>query len=394
MKQARTQDRLIFKISLLSISLFFMLPQAISPALPLMYHAFPGVNHAGVELLSTIPNIGVVVGLLLNPLTIKWIGQKITIMTGLVMMIFTGILPMLASQYMPIFISRFLLGVGVGLFTSLAVSLIPQFYSDDENELATMVGLQSVMASVGIAIASFVMSYLVTLSWHAAFVVYFLGVPSLILFGIFVPLKKQGKEAKQSQHQSQFKAAINSHSVLIAVLMFFIYVFYMTISFKLPSFVVEQKLGNVSALSVLNGFLSLVAIPVGGSFGFLYKRLHDKMFPLTFLVLTVGFLIVSFAPNFVILVVGTLLIGIGFGLIVPYMYNWLDWSVPKPAINLATTIVLVFINVGAAVSPMIIDAISHTPKAAMVASGIFYALLMIYALLHYSRAHRVFKKAN
>lgn len=43
------QNKAIFKVSLLSISLFLMMAPQISSALPLMYHAFPGVNEAGFK---------------------------------------------------------------------------------------------------------------------------------------------------------------------------------------------------------------------------------------------------------------------------------------------------------------------------------------------------------
>lgn len=59
----QTKDKLIFKVSLLSISLFLMMAPQISSALPLMYHVFPGIDKAGVETLSTVPNFGIVVGL-------------------------------------------------------------------------------------------------------------------------------------------------------------------------------------------------------------------------------------------------------------------------------------------------------------------------------------------
>lgn len=41
------QDRFIFKASLLSISLFLMMAPQIASALPLMYHAFKGVQAVG-----------------------------------------------------------------------------------------------------------------------------------------------------------------------------------------------------------------------------------------------------------------------------------------------------------------------------------------------------------
>lgn len=389
MKEKRTQDHLIFKVSLLSISIFLMMAPAISPALPLMYHAFPGINQAGVETLATIPNIGIVIGLLISPFLIKIIGEKATILSGLILTLLAGTFPMYATAYTPILVSRFLIGAGIGLFNSLAVSLIPQFYGDDEEKLATMVGFQNVMGGLGAAVASFLISYLITISWHAAFAIYFLVIPAFILFTIFVPLPHAVKS--NSKHNKD-RQTINGKVILISVLMFLIFLFYMPVSFKLPALVVEEKLGNVSELSILTGILNLVSIPVGASFGFFFKKLHDKVFPIGFMIVAISFAIITFAPNFAILASGNLLLGIGFGLAVPYMYNWLDWSVPQNSVNLATTIVLVLVNVGCAVSPMILNAVTSNAKSVMLISTTFFVLFTIYAFAHYFRVHSVSSK--
>lgn len=387
MNEKRTQDHLIFKVSLLSISIFLMMAPAISPALPLMYHAFPGVDRAGVETLSTIPNIGIVIGLLISPFLIRFLGEKITILTGLIVTLLAGTFPMYNDVYSLILISRFLIGLGIGLFNSLVVSLIPQFYGDNEEKLATMVGFQNVMGGLGAAIASFLISYLVTISWHAAFAIYFLVIPVFILFTIFVPLPKP-KHTASGQKQPKPKQTVNSKVILIAVLMFFIFMFYMPVSFKLPALVVQEKLGTVSELSLLTGILNLISIPVGASFGFFFKKLHDKIFPVGFLIVTIGMLIITFATNFAILALGNLILGIGFGLAVPYMYNWLDWSAPENSVNLATTIVLVLVNVGCAISPMVINTIAPSAKIAFVIVSIFFACFTAYAFIHYLRVHK------
>lgn len=386
MNEKRTQDHLIFKVSLLSISIFLMMAPTISLALPLMYHAFPGIDKAGVETLSTIPNIGIVIGLLISPFLIKFVGEKITILTGLVVTLLAGTFPMYATAYVPILISRFLIGAGIGLFNSLAVSLIPQFYNNNEDEMATMIGFQNIMGGLGAAAASFLISWLVTISWHAAFAIYFLVIPVLILFTLFVPLPREKKTS--GNKKSKEKQTINGKVVLIAILMFLIFLFFMPVSFKLPALVVQEKLGSITALSLLTGILNLVSIPVGASFGFFYKQLHDKIFPIGFLIVTVGLLIITFAPDFAILACGNLILGIGFGLAVPYMYNWLDWSAPQNSINLATTIVLVLVNVGCAVSPMVINAITDSAKVAFIIVSVFFACFTVYAFVHYMRVHK------
>lgn len=103
-------------------------------------------------------------------------------------------------------------------------------------------------------------------------------------------------------------------------------------------------------------------------------------------------LLITFAPNFAILASGNLLLGIGFGLAVPYMYNWLDWSAPQNSVNLATTIVLVLVNVGCAVSPMILNAVTSNAKSVMLISTTFFVLFTIYAFAHYFRVHSVSSK--
>lgn len=381
MKGKSPQDQLIFKISLLSISIFLMMAPAIAPALPLMYRAFPGVDRAGVEMLSTIPNIGIVIGLLISPFLIKLMGEKPTILAGLVVTLLAGTFPMYATAYTPILISRFLIGAGIGLFNSLAVSLIPQFYSSNEEELATMVGYQNVMGSLGAALASFLISWLLTISWHAAFAIYFLVIPVLILFILFVPLPSSKQKKNNVTKKTKEKQTINGKVVLISALMFFIFLFYMPMSFKIPALVVQEKLGTVSEVSALTGVLNLVGIPIGASFGFFFKKLHDKIFPL-------GFFLIALASNFIMLSVGCLILGIGFGLGVPYMYNWLDWSAPVNSINLATTIVLVLVNVGCAISPMIINAITSNARTGLLISAIFFTCFSIYAICHYLRVHK------
>lgn len=391
------KDKAIFKVSLLSISLFLMMAPQIASALPVMYKAFPGVSKAGVESLATVPNFGIILGLVVSPFLVRLFGEKTTIILGLLLTVLAGTFPMYASQYGPILVSRFLIGLGIGLFNSLAVSLIPQFYNGGEEEMATMIGYQNVMGSVGAAISSFLISYLVTISWHAAFVIYFLVIPSLILFTLFVPLPK--KQADVASKQKKGKQRINGKVCLIAGLMFLIFLFYMPMSYKLPTLIVEEHLGSSSTPALVAGISTLISIPIGASFGFFFKKLHDKIFPVGFAIVTLGFLITTFAGNLAMLFAGVIVLGFGFGLGVPYMYNWLDWAAPEGSVNLATTIVLVLVNLGCSVSPTVVDALSGltgstSSRAAMLVSTIFFALITVYAYIHYLKVHRVAVKTE
>ena len=393
------QNKAIFKVSLLSISLFLMMAPQISSALPLMYHAFPGVNETGVQTLSTIPNFGIVAGLFLSPFLVRLFGEKATIITGLVVTLITGTFPMYSDNYTMILISRFLIGAGIGLFNSLAVSLIPQFYKSDEDELAKMIGYQNVMGSVGAAIASFLVSYLVTISWHAAFAIYFLVIPALILFTLFVPLSSNKAKGTVKENKQHAKQKINNKVILISALMFLIFTFYMPFSYTLPSLIISKGLGTASTSALITGLSTLVSIPIGASFGFFFKKIHDKILPLGMSLVTLGLLLIALSPNIIVLFIAVIILGFGFGIAVPYMYNWLDWAAPEGSVNLGTTIVLVLVNIGCFLSPTIVDAISNalgmgSPEGIMLLSAGAYLLLTAYAFTHYLRVHRFQAKTN
>ncbi|WP_286822527.1 hypothetical protein [Lactobacillus sp. UBA5813] len=54
---------------------------------------------------------------------------------------------------------------------------------------------------------------------------------------------------------------------------------------------------------------------------------------------------------------------------------------------MATTIVLVLVNVGCAVSPIVLNAITPNAKTCLMISGILFAIFTVYALIHYLRVH-------
>lgn len=89
----------IFKISLLAISLFIMLPGIIGPALPLMEKTFSEIPKVQVELLTTIPNFGEIFGLLLNPWPVRKIGPKRVILLGLGLGGIAGSLPIFINNF-------------------------------------------------------------------------------------------------------------------------------------------------------------------------------------------------------------------------------------------------------------------------------------------------------
>ena len=382
----------LFKCALLSISLLLMIAPQISSVLPLMYSSFPQVSRAAVETLSTIPNIGIVVGLIISPFLIKLIGTKPTVMAGLAVALLAGTYPIYGTSYTPILISRFLLGAGIGLFNSLAVSLLSKFYQGDE--LSTMLGFQNSMGSVGAAVFSFCVGLLAVLGWHATFAIYLVSLPIILLFGLVVSLpNEKSSETNTGAPAAKEENKINGSVVEISLIMFFMYVFFMPMTFKLPQLATTQRIANVSQIAFVSSVATLVGIPVGMCYGYLKKKLQDLILPIGLLLQVVGLLALAYASNLPVLVIAVIVLGTGFGLSVPYIFNWLDETAPQNSVNFATTITLVLVNVGCAASPTIIDWLGSSlgngsPRADMTMAGVGMAILFCYSLIHYFKVKK------
>lgn len=165
-----------------------------------------------------------------------------------------------------------MLVIGVGVYNSLAVSLIMSIYRNDNEEVNKLFGYQNIMNNSGYIIAALAISYLITLSWHAVFLVYAFALPILFLFQYFVKVpKKKQKEVAHASFKQKFPLTI----VWIGILIFLIFIFYMALAYKLPSFIVDFHLGSESTSSLMMALIGFMGIPCGLIFNWLYQRIRQ-----------------------------------------------------------------------------------------------------------------------
>ena len=65
----------------------------------------------------------------------------------------------------------------------------------------------------------------------------------------------------------------------------------------------------------------------------------------------------------------------------PFIFKWIDNVSAKNAVNFSTTIVLIMMDIGCTISPLVIALIDHTARGALFSSAIFFTLLTIYGLI-------------
>ncbi|GGE29716.1 hypothetical protein GCM10011510_08750 [Streptococcus himalayensis] len=246
----------------------------------------------------------------------------------------------------------------MGLFASLAVSMIADYF--EGNELSTMLGFQNAMGSVGSGVCSLALGYLLSFGWQAAFSIYFLAIPAIVLFGLFVPSdEKQNVKQELQEEKKATKQTLSLPVLLIAVVLFCFFIILVPMSYKMPQLVVSKGIGTAGDASTIYGIFTLVGIPVSLGYGFLKNKIGQNLYPMSLLCLVLGFGTMSLTTNLALLYMAGIINGIGFGLAVPFGYNWISEVADKESVNLATTVALLSINMGVFLSPVVMNGLGN-----------------------------------
>ena len=337
------------KFSLLSISILLMSHLAISPVIPSLYNFYNEQNSniglASVESLATIPAMMITIFVLLSNVVIKFLGKKNTVLLGLIIIFIFGLVPVFTSNFKLVLISRLFLGAGIGLFNSLSISLISDFF--DDSVRGTMIGLRTAFLNIGKALTTFISGYLVILGVQYTFLVYALALPIFILFLFFVP-------NSENIYNKKVSVKFHKETIYLTLLTFFIGVSYMGATIKIPTLLIEKYFYHPATATNLLTILAISGIFSGLLFGFLVKRAKNLTLTIMLSFMTLGSMIFAFSNNIVLFFVGAILIGISFVGAMSFNFFYISNKLENKFINFSTSIMLVGGNIGVILTPIIL----------------------------------------
>ena len=340
------------KFSLLSISILLMSHLAISPVIPNLYNFYhesnPNIGLASVESLATIPAMMITIFVLLSNGVIKFIGKKNTVLLGLLLIFIFGIVPTFTTNFKVVLISRLFLGAGIGLFNSLSISMISDFF--DENHRGTMIGLRTAFLNIGKALTTFISGYLLIYGIQYTFLVYALALPIFIIFLLFVP---------NAENVNNKKVSIKFHkeTIILTLLTFLVGISYMGATIKIPTLLAEKYHYQPDVARNLLTILALSGILSGVVFGILVKRFRNLTLPIMLSFMTVGSILFALTNNIVIFYVAAIFIGISFVGTMSFNFFYVSNKLENKFINFATSVILVGGNIGVILTPVVLTKI-------------------------------------
>ena len=369
------------KFSLLSISILLMSHLAISPVIPNLYNFYhasnPNIGLASVESLATIPAMMITIFVLLSNGVIKFIGKKNTVLLGLLLIFIFGIVPAFTTNFKVVLISRLFLGAGIGLFNSLSISMISDFF--DENHRGTMIGLRTAFLNIGKALTTFISGYLLIYGIQYTFLVYALALPIFVIFLLFVP---------NAENVNNKKVSIKFHkeTIFLTFLTFLVGISYMGSTIKIPTLLAEKYHYQPDVARNLLTILALSGILSGVIFGILVKRFKNLTLPIMLSFMTIGSVLFALTNNIVIFYVAAVFIGISFVGTMSFNFFYISNKLENKFINFATSVILVGGNIGVILTPVVLTKIPEALNLEKYTTPFFITttLMLISTLVSYT----------
>lgn len=361
-------------LAIWSISLVVNLPGlAVSPMLGNLDRIFPHVGDLEIQLLTVLPNLLIIPFVLFSGKLSESKDKVRIVVVGLAIYLVAGILYFFAES-MPVLIAvSCLLGCGCGLVIPLAAGLIADTFSGKYR--MQQLGIKSGISNKALVAATFAVGWLNHGNWHTPFLVYLIpAIPlALILFVRNVnptasakmngtPVATGSRQAEKIPETRLPDPKVKTRSGFIigriaGLVGLYAFVTYSVsvISYYLPFLIQEDHLGSDITGSVTALFYLAVFLP-GFVLPYIIRLLGQRTSLLAAACIAAGLLLMSVAGRQGLLYVAAALMGFGYGVFQPVIYDKATYTVTDGRKStLALAIVLSVNYIAVALTPFIVD---------------------------------------
>ena len=353
---------LITLIGIWSVSALISLPGlAVSPILGELSTIFPHATELDIQMLTSLPSLLIIPFVLLAGKLAEKRDFIRLLRVGLWLFAASGVLYLFSSRMWQLMAVSALLGIGAGLIIPLSTGLISRYFTGEYR--VRQFGYSSAITNMTLVVATAVTGYLAEVHWRLPFAVYLLPLISLVLSAYLkkdaasVTIKQAAAIIPPIQSTPVISGKYGIHiRHLVQLMLFYGLVTYvvLAVTFNLP-FLMEAhhfSSGN-SGLMISLFFLAIMA--PGFMLDSLVKLLGNKTKLYSLLAIAIGLLLIWISPTEWLIVPGCILVGLGYGIIQPLIYDkTVDTAIPQKT-TLALAFVMVMNYLAILLSPFITD---------------------------------------
>ncbi|WP_308689504.1 MFS transporter [uncultured Streptococcus sp.] len=354
--------RFMEKASILALSLVLTTAFSISSSLPAMFQYYRNYSSSQVELLVSLPSIGIMSLLMFNSVLERFVSERFMIILGLILYSICGLIPFFNQSYNLVFASRFVFGLGLGMMNSRAIAIISERFQGRER--VQMLGYRGSAEVVGMALLTLIVGQLLRFNWTTTFLVYTVGFIVLALYLMFVPYEKN--ESDKHKHLKSVRKMTRKQihlSIFLAFIAGMIVCANVAITLRIPSLVLQAEIGNAETASWILSCMQLVGILAGVSFASLVSVLKNRLLTVTGIVFGLSQVMIGLSSQIWLLSLSALLAGFAYSVSLTAVFHIVSEKIPTHLVNRATAIVVLGCSSGASVSTFVLSLIGIISSA-------------------------------
>ena len=256
-----------------------------------------------------------------------------------------------------------LLGIGSGLIIPLSTGLVSRYFVGTYR--VKQFGLSSAITNFTLVIATAVTGYLAEVSWHLPFLVYLLPLVSILLVG-HLKTNQPGTEpvaagsGNSTSEQSAIDTGGSKYGIhtrhLLQLMLFYGVTTYIVLAviFNLPFLMEKHHFSSGDSGLMISLFFLAIMAP-GFGLDKIVGVLKERTKAYSLLSMALGLLLIWIAPIEWLIIPGCILVGLGYGVIQPMLYDKTTHTALPEKTTLALAFVMMMNYLAILLYPFIVD---------------------------------------
>ncbi|MFK8083105.1 MAG: MFS transporter [Granulosicoccus sp.] len=367
----------LLPVLLACASLTVMAGATIAPGLPgLVAHFadYPDADYLS-RFILTAPGLAIACSASFAGLMADKLGRRVLLQAGIGLYIVSGSAGLWLDDLILLLVSRFVLGLAVGMIMVCSMALLTDHFQGAERERA--MGIQSSAMSMGGIVFISSGAILADLSWRAPFGVYLL--PCVLLPLVYFFVKKPpsgGEESGATTGRFPFAhAALLYPLACLSMLMFYF------IPTQLPFLALELGADSLKYAGFAIALSQLFATVASANYHRLRARFDNtQILMISYGCMSAGFLLLSTADSLTLIYLCMPLIGVGLGFNFPNLTIWMMSKVPSTMRGRSSGGLTTAVFIGQFLSPILSQPVVNTydlASAFRLAGTVMVALVVL-----------------
>ncbi|HEY9767776.1 MAG TPA: MFS transporter [Coleofasciculaceae cyanobacterium] len=347
---------------LLTSTLTVMSGATIAPSLPAMQEYFAVVENSEllVRLVLTLPALFIAFGGLFAGQLVDRIGRKPLLIASTLIYGIAGASGFVLNSLWTILIGRALLGLAVAGIMTGVTTLIADYYLGQKR--ADFMGLQAAFMGLGGVVFLSVGGFIADLNWRFPFLIYWSAWPIMLAIAttLFEPNRQVNNQNKDSLKVNQSNMPIGVLAMIYGVALFYMVAFYL-IPVQLPFYLKNLSNASASASGLAIAAFTLASSIASLRYGSIKQRLgFVSIVVAAFAIAAMGYVIIGFAGSYNLVLLGLIVAGLGFGLLMPNLNVWLASIIPDSLRGRALGGLTTFFFLGQFLSPVVSQPVTNS----------------------------------